>query len=155
MVLNAQAQANTGGQPSERLGWGSGSCSGAGEQLGGDVGQQRRHLGHRRVDERPLADPDGDPEAHVLAADRRTRVLAALDTLPPDQKAALVLVDMEVYAVAEAAHILEVPPGTVKSRCARGRARLASLLAESLPAAAAGALAATAPAATLPGDLLR
>ncbi len=55
-------------------------------------------------------------------------VLAALDQLPPDQKAALVLVDMEGYSVAEAAAILEAPSGTVKSRCARGRARLATLL---------------------------
>ena len=49
-----------------------------------------------------LAGPDAaaDPEAHALAGDRRRRVLAALDELPPDQKAALVLVDMEGYPVA-------------------------------------------------------
>jgi len=41
-----------------------------------------------------------------------------------------VLVDMEGYPVQEAARILEVPPGTIKSRCARGRARLAVLLAD-------------------------
>ena len=70
------------------------------------------------------------PEAHVLAGERRHRVLAALEQLPPDQKAALVLVDMEGYPVAEAAEILEAPTGTVKSRCARGRARLAVLLAD-------------------------
>ena len=40
------------------------------------------------------------PEAHALAGDRRARVLAALEELPPDQKAALVLVDMEGYPVA-------------------------------------------------------
>jgi RNA polymerase sigma-70 factor (ECF subfamily) len=39
-----------------------------------------------------------------------------------------VLVDMEGYPVAEAAAILETAPGTVKSRCARGRARLAIAL---------------------------
>ena len=53
---------------------------------------------------------------------------AALQQLPADQRAAIVLVDMEGFAVAEAAEILEVPVGTVKSRCARGRARLAGLL---------------------------
>jgi RNA polymerase sigma-70 factor (ECF subfamily) len=37
-------------------------------------------------------------------------------------------VDMQGYPVAEAARILDVPTGTVKSRCARGRARLAPLL---------------------------
>jgi RNA polymerase sigma-70 factor (ECF subfamily) len=76
------------------------------------------------------SDPAGDPEAHALADDRRRRLLAALGELPPDQKAALVLVDMEGYPVQEAGRILEVPTGTIKSRCARGRARLAVLLAD-------------------------
>lgn len=49
---------------------------------------------------------------------------AALHRLPPEQRAALVLVDMQGYPVAEAARILDVAVGTVKSRCARGRARL-------------------------------
>jgi RNA polymerase sigma-70 factor, ECF subfamily len=71
-----------------------------------------------------------DPAVELLASERRSRVLAALDQLPPDQKAALVLVDMEGYPVAEAAAMLDAPTGTVKSRCARGRARLAVLLAE-------------------------
>ena len=71
---------------------------------------------------------DAEPEATVLSGERRRRVLAALEELPPDQKAALVLVDMEGYPVAEAAEILDVPSGTIKSRCARGRARLAALL---------------------------
>ena len=74
-----------------------------------------------------------DPAVEVLAADRRRQVLAALDQLPPDQRAALVLVDLEGYPVAEAAAILDSPTGTVKSRCARGRARLAVLLADLLP----------------------
>ena len=55
-------------------------------------------------------------------------VRAALAQLPADQRAALVLVDVYGYAVAEAAEILEVAEGTIKSRCARGRARLAGLL---------------------------
>jgi RNA polymerase sigma-70 factor (ECF subfamily) len=76
------------------------------------------------------AGPVGNPEAQALAGDRRHRVLTALGELHPDQRAALVLVDMEGYPVQEAAEILEVPPGTIKSRCARGRARLAVLLAD-------------------------
>jgi RNA polymerase sigma-70 factor (ECF subfamily) len=81
----------------------------------------------------PDQGPDPGPETHVLAGERRDLVLAALAELPPDQKAALVLVDMEGYPVAEAAEILEVPTGTVKSRCARGRARLAVLLSDLAP----------------------
>lgn len=41
---------------------------------------------------------------------------------------ALVLVDMHGVSVAEAAQILEVAEGTVKSRCFRGREALAALL---------------------------
>ena len=63
------------------------------------------------------ADPSSD-------SDTSMDVRAALRTLPPDQQAALVLVDMLGYPVATTAEILGVSEGTVKSRCARGRARL-------------------------------
>ena len=56
-------------------------------------------------------------------------VMSALRTLPPDQQAVLVLVDMLGYSVADAAAVLGISPGTVKSRCARGRARLLPRLA--------------------------
>ena len=55
-------------------------------------------------------------------------VHAALATLPPDQRAAIVLVDIEGYPVDQVAAMLEVPAGTVKSRCARGRVKLVPLL---------------------------
>ena len=58
-----------------------------------------------------------------------TYVAAALRLLPEQQRAALVLVDMLGYPVAEVAVILAVSEGTVKSRCARGRARLLPYLA--------------------------
>jgi RNA polymerase sigma-70 factor (ECF subfamily) len=58
------------------------------------------------------------------AIETRLDVDAALRTLPPEQRAALVLVDMLGYSVADTAEILGVSPGTVKSRCARGRSRL-------------------------------
>ena len=71
---------------------------------------------------------DPAPDEAAVAAERRRLVLDALATLPAEQRAALVLVDMEGYGVAEAAEILECAVGTIKSRCARGRARLAPLL---------------------------
>lgn len=55
-------------------------------------------------------------------------VHSALMTLAPEQRAAVVAVDMEGYSVADAARLLGVPAGTVKSRCARGRLKLAVLL---------------------------
>jgi RNA polymerase sigma-70 factor (ECF subfamily) len=63
----------------------------------------------------------GDP---AETAETALEVSAALRALPPEQRAALVLVDMLGYPVTEAAAALGVSPGTVKSRCARGRARL-------------------------------
>jgi len=78
----------------------------------------------------PLPDydvPDRRPDplaARELALD----LDAALATLPADQRAALVLVDMYGYPVDEVATILDCAVGTVKSRCARGRARLVPLL---------------------------
>ncbi|WP_408897496.1 RNA polymerase sigma factor SigM [Nocardioides sp. R1-1] len=86
---------------------------------------------HRR---RETVDDAADPAEQGLAAERRAEVLAALATLPADQRAAIVLVDMEGYPVAEVAQILECAEGTVKSRCSRGRARLAVLLAGLLDA---------------------
>ncbi|GAA3080638.1 RNA polymerase sigma factor SigM [Streptosporangium carneum] len=90
----------------------------------------------RRKSVRPVADDE-----LVEAAERDTPVLdqtaerevsmevsAALKLLPSDQRAALVLVDMMGYSVEDAAQVLEVPSGTVKSRCARGRAKLAPIL---------------------------
>ncbi|MCX4963400.1 RNA polymerase sigma factor SigM [Streptomyces sp. NBC_00654] len=75
-----------------------------------------------------LLEPHESAEAPAERQDLHRQLLAALTTLPPEQRAALVLVDMQGYPVAEAARILDVPTGTVKSRCARGRARLAPLV---------------------------
>jgi RNA polymerase sigma-70 factor (ECF subfamily) len=80
-----------------------------------------------------------DPADVSVERERRTAVLAALATLPAEQRAALVLVDMEGYSVDEAALMLECAPGTVKSRCSRGRARLLPLLADQLPGNPSGA----------------
>jgi RNA polymerase sigma-70 factor (ECF subfamily) len=63
------------------------------------------------------------------STDTAIDVAAALRTLPPDQRAVLVLVDMLGYPVADAAEVLGISIGTVKSRCARGRARLLPRLA--------------------------
>ena len=77
---------------------------------------------------------DVQPAVDGLAAEVQRRedlrdVLADLHRLPDEQRAALVLVDMEGLSVAEAALVLDIAEGTVKSRCSRGRATLAPLLA--------------------------
>lgn len=48
----------------------------------------------------------------------------ALFSLPPEQRTAVVAIDVEGYTVAEAAALLGVREGTIKSRCARARQRL-------------------------------
>ncbi|GAX54138.1 RNA polymerase sigma factor SigM [Streptomyces olivochromogenes] len=75
-----------------------------------------------------LLEPHESASAPAERNDLHRELLTALSTLPADQRAALVLVDMQGYPVAEAARVLDVPVGTVKSRCARGRARLLPLL---------------------------
>lgn len=69
----------------------------------------------------PVADRTGQLETALV-------VRHALQRLPAPQRDAVVAVDMFGYSVADAAALLEVAEGTVKSRCARGRARLAALL---------------------------
>lgn len=71
-----------------------------------------------------------DPSDPLSARELRIEIQRALAELPPDQRAAVVLVDVEGYSVDEAAQILQCPSGTIKSRCARGRAKLATRLAE-------------------------
>lgn len=79
--------------------------------------------------DRSMALSSEEPTGYLPeVSDRRADVLAALMQLNDEQRAALVLVDMEGYTVDEAADLLDCAPGTVKSRCSRGRARLAPLL---------------------------
>ncbi|WP_327703897.1 RNA polymerase sigma factor SigM [Streptomyces decoyicus] len=75
-----------------------------------------------------LLEPEESAAAPAERQDLHRELLSALRTLPEEQRAALVLVDMQGYPVAEAAAILHIPTGTVKSRCARGRARLLPLV---------------------------
>lgn len=69
-----------------------------------------------------------DPVDHMDRRDTQLVVTAALAELPEDQRAAILLVDVEGWSVEDAARQLGIPEGTVKSRCHRGRARLAKSL---------------------------
>ncbi|HWF27553.1 MAG TPA: RNA polymerase sigma factor SigM [Mycobacterium sp.] len=84
----------------------------------------RRAKAHRTVpleDVYPVADRSTQVETAIV-------VQRALTRLPIEQRAAIVAVDMLGYPVADTARLLGVPEGTVKSRCARARVRLAELL---------------------------
>ena len=75
----------------------------------------------------PLEDihPVADRTAQVETA---LVVQRALMRLPVEQRSAVTAVDMLGYSVADTAALLGVAEGTVKSRCARARVRLAELL---------------------------
>jgi RNA polymerase sigma-70 factor, ECF subfamily len=81
--------------------------------------------------------PDRTTQVETAIAVQR-----ALMRLPVEQRAAVVAVDMHGYSVADTARLLGVAEGTVKSRCARARARLAAILgylqADSAPHRPAG-----------------
>jgi RNA polymerase sigma-70 factor (ECF subfamily) len=78
----------------------------------------------------PEEGPGEPAEGRDRMAERDTAMAVeeALGQLPVEQRAAITLVDIEGYSVADSAVMLGVAEGTIKSRCARGRARLAVLL---------------------------
>jgi RNA polymerase sigma-70 factor, ECF subfamily len=76
----------------------------------------------------PPAGPEADPERLALGAER-TRVLGdALGRITSDQRAAIVLFDIEGFDYGEIAEMTGVSLGTVKSRIHRGRLALRGLL---------------------------
>lgn len=82
--------------------------------------------------EAPWADSRAaDPEATALSRARLAAIERALARLPEEQRAAVVLVDVQGLSYEEAAEAMACALGTVRSRLARGRARVRDLLIES------------------------
>jgi RNA polymerase sigma-70 factor, ECF subfamily len=65
-----------------------------------------------------------EPVRRIEARLALSEVRQAVDYLPPDQRAALMLVTVDGLSYKEAAEILQVPVGTIMSRLARARAAL-------------------------------
>ncbi len=83
-------------------------------------------LGDRPLEEIEERAADGpDPEQSALAGDRRRHVAAALAALPAEAREILVLREIEDLAYKDIAHVLDLPIGTVMSRLARAREKLA------------------------------
>jgi len=79
--------------------------------------------------------PDRGPRAdRALDDDDRARAVAsALEAIPEEYRAPLVLLHMEGRKVTEIAYTLGIPEGTVKTRLARGRKRLRQVLVRRFP----------------------
>jgi len=77
-----------------------------------------------------VADATPDGPGHEERTATRDAVRRALAALPPDQAAAITLVDGEGLSYDEAAVVLDTKPGTVASRLNRARSTLRSLLTD-------------------------
>ena len=77
------------------------------------------------TDHPAFTDPHDRMDERLISLEVRQ----ALSKIPEDQRAAVVAVDILGYSIDDASELLGIPPGTVKSRCFRGRARLLPLLA--------------------------
>ena len=72
-----------------------------------------------------------DPEALFLQNEGMRLLLSAIDTLPEYHRSVVMLVDVQGYDYAEAAELLGLPLGTVKSRLSRARSTLRDQLVKS------------------------
>ena len=96
------------------------------------INEYRRRRRHAQATEEIAADPhavflsvrDADPSGAFFDRIVDDRVLAAIDALPDEFREAVILVDSEGLSYEEAAKVLDVPIGTVKSRLFRARRRL-------------------------------
>ena len=75
------------------------------------------------IEDRAAEGPD--PEQSALAGDRRRHVAAALAALPAEAREILVLREVEDCSYKHIAAVLDLPIGTVMSRLARAREKLA------------------------------
>lgn len=75
-----------------------------------------------------LIDPTYDPERVALRAEMVERIEEALLHLPAEQRLALILSDIQGLSYDEIARVMGTSLGTVKSRIARGRAHLRTIL---------------------------
>ncbi len=80
----------------------------------------------------PPAGPDADPVRTAMHGERSRALQAALASITPDQRHAIVLFDVEGYDYQEIADLTGVSLGTVKSRIHRGRLALRDLLEDSI-----------------------
>lgn len=77
-----------------------------------------------------LADPDSSPERKLERQELQRAVADGLKKLSEEHRRVLVLREINGLSYEDIGHILDISPGTVKSRIARARMALARLLTE-------------------------
>lgn len=102
-------------------------------------GMEEKFLGARGVSTRGEGNPkdpdedhappgtlvdETDPEQEYQKSEVRERIREALETLSPEQRAVVVLFDLEGFSHREIARIMNCPEGTVMSRLHYGRLKL-------------------------------
>ena len=90
-------------------------------------------LMHRRKNKRLVGElddqqPGSDGRIEYENAGLRHILQRAISELPDDQRDCVVLIDVQEFDYEEAARILQVPVGTVRSRLSRARMKLATRL---------------------------
>lgn len=92
--------------------------------------KRRRDAGAVPLDDG--AEPVSSSAGHSLTVELQ-ETAAALDALPDDQRAAIVLVALEGMNYDEAAWVLSIPVGTLRSRLSRGREALRAATRDAQP----------------------
>lgn len=107
------------------------------------IDELRRRKQHRRLAARVAGSPSEDsaleladprassPSRHLETHESAQRIRRELDLLPPDQKTALLLRELDARSYAEIAEILECSLDNVKVLLHRGRQKLLSALRQS------------------------
>ncbi|MDI1436583.1 RNA polymerase sigma factor [Polyangium sorediatum] len=86
--------------------------------------REREHFCPDLGDAERTATPDVSPEEGAFRSEARRALLSALKTLSPEQFLVIVLVDLAESTCSEAAELLDIPLGTVKSRLAAARTNM-------------------------------
>ena len=77
----------------------------------------------------PTSD-DPSPESQAITAELGAAIDVAIQSVPTDQRMALVMVDVQGFSYEEAAEASGVSVGTIKSRLSRARAKVRTRLGE-------------------------
>ena len=111
--------------------------------LGIDHHRRMKHRNHAEFDEArapsdaavvvELSSRPDNPVENVARRQLQQRILAAFDELPENQRAVMVLRELDELSYKEIAAVLDVAEGTVMSRLYYGRRKLQELLAEDKP----------------------